>query len=176
LEGAILLIRAPDLILKKDYPGWEAYEDVLYAVYLETVVRAKLTFCGAQLKARFLPETRNKGYGFWHLISEAPSQDNRNEEERILDFRRCERIRWVAWCIRNADAGSPGFSWWENRRGRETHVVLWAEKHDFAVVLAKRDTQEGVRFYLLKTAYSLRDHNIRKFVKERDAWLAAKKD
>ena len=82
----------------------------------------------------------------------------------------------MAWCIQNADAGAPGFSWWENERGRETHVVIWAEQHDFAVVLAKRQTAQGPRFYLLKTAYCLRAHTIRKFRKERDAWRAAQKD
>lgn len=120
------------------------------------------------------PESKRKGYGFWHLISEAPDQGNRDEDERIPDLRRCERVRWVAWCIQNAH--EAGFSWWENERGRETHVVIWAEEHDFAVVLAKRLTQQGPRFYLLKTAYCLRSHAIRKFTKERDAWRAAQKD
>ena len=165
----------PDLIDMRDYSGWAAYEDAIYAVYLQTVAHAGLTFCGRPLKVRFNPETKKKGYGFWHLISEAPEQRNRNEDERIPDLRRCERVRWVAWCILNADAGMPGFSWWENSRGRETHVVLWAEQHNFAVVLAKRNTQQGMQFYLLKTAYCLRERTIRKFIKERDAWQAAQK-
>ena len=55
-------------------------------------------------------------------------------------------------------------------------MVIWVEGHDFAVLLAKRLTQQGPRFYLLKTAYCLRSHTIRKFTKERDAWRAAQKD
>ena len=47
---------------------------------------------------------------------------------------------------------------------------------NFAVVLAKRQTEHGSLFYLLKTAYCLRDHTMRKFRKERDAWRAAQKD
>lgn len=170
------MTQPPDLIFLNDFPGWEAYEDAIYDIYLETVAHARLTFCGSPIKVRFNPESKRKGYGFWHLISEAPDQRNRNEEERIPDLRRCERVRWVAWCIQHADAGSPGFSWWENERGRETHIVIWAEQHDFAVVLAKRQTRQGPRFYLLKTAYCLRSHTIRKFTKERDAWQAAQKD
>ena len=122
----------------------------------------------------FRPETKHKGYGFWHLISEAPDQRNRNEDDRIPDLRRCERVRWVAWCIQNA--GTPGFSWWENERKGQTHVVIWAEEHDYAVMLGKRNTAEGVRFYLLKTAYCLRSHNVRRFAKERDVYWASKKD
>lgn len=166
----------PPLIPLSDFSGWQAYEDAIYAIYLETVANAGLTFCGSPVKVRYMPQTKHKGYGFWHLISEAPDQRNRNEDDRIPDLRRCERVRWVAWCIRQADAGASGFSWWENERGRETHVVIWAEQHDFAVVLAKRQTAQGPRFYLLKTAYCLRRHTIRKFRKERDAWLAAQKD
>lgn len=166
----------PPLIPLSDFAGWQAYEDAIYAIYLETVAHAGLTFCGNPVKVRYMPKTKRKGYGFWHLISEAPDQRNRNEDDRIPDLRRCERVRWVAWCIQNADAGTPGFSWWENERWGETHVVIWAEQHDFAVVLAKRQTAQGPRFYLLKTAYCLRAHTIRKFRKERDAWLAAQKD
>lgn len=164
----------PPLIPLSNYAGWQAYEDAIYAIYLETVAHAGLTFCGSQVKVRFRPETKHKGYGFWHLISEAPDQRNRNEDDRIPDLRRCERVRWVAWCIQNADAGEAGFSWWENERGRETHIVVWAEQQDFAVVLAKRQTQEGPRFYLLKTAYCLRGRTIEKFRKERDAWLTTR--
>jgi hypothetical protein len=158
----------------RDYADWAAYEDAIYAVYLETVAHARLVFRGHPVKVRFRPETKRKGYGFWHLISEAPDPRNRNEDDRIPDLQRCERVRWVAWCIQNAD--SVGFSCWENRRDRETHVVIWAEAHDFAVILAKRFTPDGPRFYLLKTAYCLRRHTIRKFTKERDAWRAAQKD
>lgn len=168
-------MQPPDLIQMGDFPDWEAYLDALYATYLETVANAKLTFCGCPLKVYFMPESKGRGYGFWHLISEAPDQRNRDEDERIPDLRRCERIRWVAWCVQQADAGLPGFSWWENERGRETHVVLWAEQHDFAVVLAKRQTGQGGRYYLLKTAYCPREHTRRKFRRERDAWLTARK-
>lgn len=164
----------PDLIPFSNFADWALYEDTIYAEYLATVAHARLQFRGAPIKVRFRPTTKQKGYGFWHLISEAPSQDNRNEDDRIPDLDRCARMRWVAWCIQNAEA--TGFSWWENTRGRETHVVIWAELHDFAVVLAKRDTQGGPRYYLLKTAYCLRGHTIRKFAKERDAFWATQKD
>lgn len=153
---------------------WASYEEAIYAVYLDSVVRGGLRFQGAPIKAQFRPETRGKGFSFWHLISEAPDRDNRNEDDRIPDLDRCARIRWVAWCIRNAE--SDGFSWWENRRKSETHVVIWAEAHDFAVVLAKRQTRDGPRYYLLKTAYCLKPHRRASFARERDAFWQGRKD
>lgn len=165
----------PELLPFNNYGGdWSRYEADLYAIYLETVVHAGLIFQGAPIKAQFRPETRGKGFSFWHLISEAPDKNNRNEDDRIPDPDRCARIRWVAWCLQNA--GKDGFSWWENQRKTETHVVIWAENHDFAVVLAKRHTKEGPRFYLLKTAYCLKPHRAATFAKERDAFWKGKKD
>lgn len=164
----------PALMHLNEYTDWTAYEDAIYAEYLTLVAHARLQIWGDPVKVRFNPTTKHKGYGFWHLISEAPSQSNRNEDDRIPDLDRCARVRWVAWCIQNVE--TVGFSWWENKRGTESHVVIWAEQHDFAVVLAKRDTLEGPRYYLLKTAYCLRSHTIRKFAKERDAYWAAQKD
>ena len=154
--------------------NWQVYEDELYQIYLDTVVHAGLRFQGVPVRAQYRPDTRAKGFSFWHLISEAPSKDNKNEEDRIPDFDRCARIRWVGWLINSM--GNNGFSWWENKRGRDTHVVLWAEQHDFAVVLAKRHTQDGPKYYLLKTAYCLKPHRKKTFAKERDEFWQAKND
>lgn len=164
----------PELLPFNAFGDWATYEDVIYAEYLKTVAYGRLEFQGAPVKVRFRPETRHKGYGFWHLISEAPHPSNRNEDDRVPDLDRCARIRWVAWCITRV--GAEGFSWWENQRRSETHVVIWAEQHDFAVVLAKRTTAEGPRYYLLKTAYCLRERTRQKFARERDAYWANRKD
>jgi len=150
---------------------WSKYVRALYEVYLKTVVDARLSFLGCPVKVRFIPKTKGMGYGFLHLISEAINPKSRNEDERIPDLQRCERLYWVSWCIMNAHC--EGFSYWENRRGRETHVVIWAEPYDFVVVLAKRMSKGGPLFYLLKTAYCLREHTKAKLKKERDLFRAA---
>lgn len=158
----------PNLMLFSTTLSWSSYEDALYSVYLTTVVNAGLTFNGVPIKTRFHPDTRGKGFGFWHLISEEYDPRNPNEDERIPDLQRCARVPWVSWCISNA--GQPGFSWWENERKGKIHVVIWAEEYDFAVVLAKRDTQGGSKYYLLKTCYCLKPHRKATFAKERDAF------
>lgn len=144
---------------------WQAYEDALYEIYLDSVVRAGITFQGLPVKSQYRPETKGKGFSFWHLISEGS-----REEDRTPDLRRCERIHWYSWVINNAET-IEDISWWENRRGTNTHVVLWLESESFAVVLAKRNG-----YYLIKTAYMVKSKRERAFRKERDKFLATRKD
>lgn len=150
---------------------WQRYEDRVYKVFMDTFVWADVRFRSVRVSAQFRPETRGKGYSFWHVISEASHPGNRNEEERIPDMRRCERIAWIAWAIEHASNGTEGFSWWENRRGRDTRVAIWAEPWDFVVILAKRRD-----YYLLKTAFcKLKPHRRRSFEKEREAFWRGQK-
>lgn len=150
---------------------WPSYEDALYEAFLETFVRPDIRFRGWRVSAPYRPESRGKHFSFWHVISEAPHPGNRNEEDRIPDLQRCERIRWIAWAIQQAEADTQDVSWWENSRGRNTHVVIWAEQRDFAVILGKRRS-----YYVLKTAYcNLRERRRRDFEKERSAfWRVSK--
>jgi hypothetical protein len=150
----------PDL-----YPfhgDWTRYEDEIYEIYMDTIVHSGIQFRGLPVSAQYRPPTRNKGYGFWHLISEGQSED-----DRTPDLKRCERIRWVAWLIVNAES-DDNLSWWENTRGGSTHTVIWHEQENFAVVLAKRSD-----YYLLKTAYWVKKYRADDFRRERDAFWKA---
>jgi hypothetical protein len=114
---------------------------------------------------------KDKGFSFWHVISEAPDRQNRNEGDRIPDLRRCERIRWIAQAIQHASNGTDGFIWWESQRKSEVRVVIWAEPWDFVVILAKRR-----EYYLLKTAFcELKPHRRRTFEREREAYWRSQK-
>jgi len=145
---------------------WATYEERIYQAFLESFVKRQVLFHGIPVKAQFRPPFKGKGFSFWHVISEALNPRRRKEEERIPDLRRCERILWISWAIECASSGQPGFSWWENRRKGETRVVIWAEEHDYAVVLAKR---KG--YYVLKTAfYGIKPHRRRQFEAERKAF------
>lgn len=142
---------------------WPNYVEKLYEAFVESFVRPDVWFRGCRVTAPYRPESQGKHFSFWHVISEAPHPGNRREEDRVPDIPRCERICWIAWAVRQADAGADGVSWWENRRGRDTHVVIWAEAHDFAVILGKRRD-----YYVLKTAYcNLRSGRRRAFEKEK---------
>jgi hypothetical protein len=146
----------PDLLNLSDFENdWDSYLEELYRIYLAEIVEGKLTFNGLPIRAQFRPMAHGKGFGFWHLISEGET-----EEDRVPDPRRCERIRWVAWVIRNAQI-NENIQWWQNRRGASIHVVLWLKSQKFVVVLAERKD-----YYLLKSAYPVRSGREKTFERE----------
>ena len=134
---------------------WDVYLEELYRIYLAEIVNGKLTLNDLPIRAQFRPMTHDRGFGFWHLISTGDA-----EEERVPNLRRCERVRWISWVIRNVKTNDD-ILWWENRRGSNTHVVLWFRAEKFAVILAKRKD-----YYLLKSAYPVRSEREKSFKKE----------
>ena len=143
--------------------NWLHYVEEIYKVYVESIASAGLTFNGLNVSCQFRPESQGKHFGFWHVISEGET-----EEDRIPDFRRCERVTWISYLIANVES-DENISWWENKRGADTHVVIWHEAENFVVILAKRKD-----YYLLKTAYCPESHRAKKFIKERDNYWKQK--
>lgn len=136
---------------------WPSYEESLYRIYLADIVKANLSFNGLPIRCQYRPPSKNKHFGFWHVISEGKIED-----DRLPDLRRCERIHWIAYLITHTDTDAE-ISWWENKRGNNTHVVIWHELENFAVILAKRNG-----YCLLKSAYCAETHRKKTFIKERD--------
>ena len=154
----------PRLITLNDFGGdWQAYEDALYEIFACDIIRHDLRFRGLPVNARRIPEHNRKWACFWHLISEGHVED-----DRTPDMRRCERLPLIRWIIENADTEAT-IDTWEQKRRNEQNWALWYQE-EYLVILAQR---RG--YYLLKTAFCTdRDHRIRKFRKERDAYHAAR--
>jgi hypothetical protein len=146
----------PDLLMLSDFGNvWDTYLEELYRVYMAEIVNGNLTLNDLPIKFQFRPMSHGKGFGFWHLISKGES-----EEERTRDLRRCERLRWIGWIIKNVKTNAD-ILWWENQRGSSTHVVLWLKSAKFAVILAKRKD-----YYLLKSAYPVYSDREKSFERE----------
>ena len=155
-------IAPPPLIVLNDFGGdWERYIDAVYSFYIAEVVKGCLVYGGLPIRCQFRPVTKGKHFAFWHIISEG-----HEEEDRTPDFRRCERIKWIAWIINNA-GNNDKISVWENKRGSNRNVVLWYEEGAFAVILSKRSN-----YLLLKTAYCVSPHRKIVFKRERDEYKA----
>lgn len=138
---------------------WIAYETELNRIFVAEIARGNLTFRGNKVNCRRLPETAGRWASFWHLV-----QEGKVEDDRTPDLRRCERIRWVSWAIKNADSDKD-IDVWENTRGTETNVLLWVREEYLVVLGARQD------YWLLRTAYCTeKSGRIAQLKRERDAF------
>jgi len=81
----------PELVLLSDHKGdSEAYLEAVYAYFKADLVDNPVYFQGTKIALKKHPQFRDKEFVFWHVTSEGDIED-----ERIPDFRRCERIRWI---------------------------------------------------------------------------------
>lgn len=146
----------PELVLFLDYEGnWEKYLDAIYGFFKKDFIDSKPKFRGKTLGLKKHPLTLGKEATFWHFI-----QEGEIEEERIPDFRRCERIRWPRPIIEYSEDSCIKF--WKNERKGEKRICLWFEQENYLVVLAERN-----KYILPWTAYLVtRNHTKRKLKKE----------
>jgi len=107
-----------------------------------------------------LDEVSQKELTFWHLIQESAKGPVRNEDNRIPDPRRCERIRWPRAIIEHTTDAAVQV--WETDREGKPRICLWLEEAEYLVVMAKRKCDAR-----LLTAYTTeREHTKAKLRKE----------
>ena len=153
----------PLLVLLSDYEGnWERYLDAIYNYFKKDFIDSRPAFRGQRLGLKKHPIEKGKEATFWHFISEGD-----NEEGRIPDLRRCERIRWPRPIIENAD--EPIIKVWRNKRKNDNRILLWLESQEYLVILAER------KGYLLPwTAYLvIEEHRKKKLQREYEAFKNA---
>lgn len=81
----------PNLIELDSYDGdYEQYENAVYKITFEN---NQFYFKGKRIAHKKHPLYKDKSGTFWHIISNGPQ-----EETRLPDLRRYERIQWPA-CI-----------------------------------------------------------------------------
>jgi hypothetical protein len=122
----------PDLELFESYGGdWNAYCEAIYALFKADFIDSSPFFQGQKLGLKRHPVIAGKEATFWHMISEGDK-----EEDRIPDFRRCERIRWPRPIIENHS--NPALKVWTEKRKGEERIHIWLEHDGYLVVLNKR--------------------------------------
>ena len=141
---------------------WWSFVDSVYARFCDDLVHSKVTYRGRTVGVRRHPESRGKGYGFWHCVSEGGLED-----ERTPDLERCKRIGWIRAIIENASSAEVDH-WTNQRRGEKCHL-LWFREEYLVVLAGRAGRQAGREYYLLKTAYLTdRPHTTRKLRAERE--------
>lgn len=93
--------------------------------------------------------------GFWHLIT----RENYAVGERLFEPERAECLPWCRPCLVNAP--DPSLKIWDYREGRrKIRTYVWLESNDYLIILEKRPSRQGERFFLI-TAYSVDGNDTR---------------
>ena len=146
----------PALLLLEQYEGdWERYIEAVYQYFKTDFIDSKPQFENKSVGLKRYPLFKQKEYTFWHCTSEGEE-----EQERIPDIRRCERIRWPRPIIEHCDY--KAIRCWCNKRSSDKRILLWFYQEDYLVVLADRK-----KYVLLWTAYPvIYEHTKEKLMKE----------
>ena len=142
---AISLDKLPRIITLEEYGGnYQAYIDAIYDVFFRDFIQHKATFGTNKLNLRFKPLQQNRAYAFYHMTHVGEDEDN-----RLPDLRRCERMPWARPTTEQAE--EMGLKFWEQDRRNGRRICIWLEaenNENYFVVLSVRKT-----YVLLLTAF-----------------------
>lgn len=155
-------LNLPPLIELSDFNGnWTRYENQLYEIFLTDFVDSSPHLFGKPVRYRKNPMILDKIQAFFHITSENTSKlDDPND--RIPDFRRCERIHWVRKFLENCGCHNGCIKFWPEKRGPYKRWHLLLEEVKFMVVVEEREDYN----LLITSFYIERDHQLRKKLKK----------
>jgi hypothetical protein len=165
-------VELPELLLLVDFGGdYPSYIEAVYKVFKRDFVSKKTKFRGEELRLKWHPIYQDKAYTFYHMTHEGEDEQN-----RLPDLRRCERMPWANPTIEKCDTWSLKI-WPQVRTGKggtRNRLCIWlelADEPDYMVILDVRDD-----YKLLWTAFVPQyPHEKRKKQKEYEAWLKTQK-
>lgn len=142
----------PPLIEYNTSKPWIEYELLLYSIFKDDFINSQVFYQGKIVKVRFQPIISGYEEAFIHFTCSHYD----NDETRVPDLRRCERIKWIRSFIENHKCKEycpnecDGIKIWDvpHKTYLRTHFLLEEEK--FLVVIEKRET-----YNLLITGYYL---------------------
>lgn len=157
-------LELPELIELSQFGGnFARYLEAVYEIFKNEFVLRRPSFRGMKLGLKKHPMCDDKEATFWHMTSEGEDEQN-----RLPDLRRLERIKWPSFLIDNSE--HPYLRVWENTRGTKTNVLIMHEVENYVVILRK-----GNGYLLPWTAYLI-EHEWRKkkFIKEHEEYVKSK--
>lgn len=158
----------PDLIYFNEFKDWKEYEDYIYEIYLNDFKNVNNTpkILDKPINVRINPKIGYRDQTFFHITSNGEFAKTNDPNDRVPDFRRCERIAWPReiidnyLCSNNCNCNKIK-TWKEPYKGNQRLHLLFEDVR-FLVVLEER--KDYVLF--ITSFYLERNHEIRKKLKK----------
>jgi hypothetical protein len=146
----------PPLITLDDHDNdWNSYIKAVYEAFRNDFVVSRPTFGDQSMRLKRHPFSHNKEATFWHMVSSGTEEDS-----RVPDIRRCERIRWPRAIIEHYNDSE--ILAWRNERNQDKRILLFLQRERYLVVL---NVRKG--YVMPWTAFIVeREHRVRKLLKE----------
>ena len=158
----------PELITCNNWAEFKTYDELLYQIFKRDFIDSKPTFENKEVWIRRHPLVDDKEQTFFHITS----KDYKENEDRLPDPRRCERIAWVRkfiennFCIDDCTI-CDGIKVWEEDYKSNKRIYLLLEEERYIVIIERRET-----YCLLITAYYIDyDHSLRKLLAKYSAYI-----
>jgi hypothetical protein len=143
---------------------WNEYCELIYKTFHKDFILSSPNFCGRKVAVRRYPTERDKEWAFWHL-----TQEGEVEADRLPNFRRCERLNWIARVI-NAVGKRQELKIWKQHRNGSKNLVIALGDMSYKIILAERSPTKGQPYLLLLTAFPVEEeHSRRKMMREWEA-------
>jgi hypothetical protein len=136
----------PYSLCKGDY---KAYIEMLYEVFTEDFIESMPNFKGNDVDFTGKRKDDGKEEKFWHVITTGLGYRPKGSitNERNIDIKRAERIRWIREIIENYK--DPTIKYWIEKQDNQIRHYLWYGD-EFLVVLGQ---QHAYPHYHLVTAF-----------------------
>ncbi len=150
--------KIPTIIEMDSFDGdYEKYEEAVYNIYKETFEKQKFYWNDKTIEHKKHPVFKDKPGTFWHIVSTGD-----DEENRIPDLRRYERVAWPAYILSHCKQNCTNLLMWKNKRKGKSRIILWCRDIDYVVILDERKD-----FCIFWTAYPVTyRHTKNKLLKE----------
>ena len=161
-------IDLPEMLFLEDFGGdIDRYLNVVYDVFIKDFVNNKTYFRSKEIRITWEPTENGKAYTFLHMTTKGKEEQNRG-----IDFRRCERITWAKPTVDNCEEWNLKI--WPQERNKKNRICIWLERSyepDYCIILEIRKNYMN----LVTTFVALESHEKRKKQQEYEAWIKKQK-
>lgn len=163
----------PELMPCDNWADFASYEEKLYQIFSMDFIQTQPQFKNKPVIIRRHPMVDDREQTFFHVIT----KDDSSKNDRFLDPKRCERIRWIRAFIENYDCdptkceACSGIKVWDEPYKANKRVFILSEEEKYMVILERRE-----RYNMLITAYYLDyPHSLEKQLKKYNYYQKTKR-